>query len=98
MEKFGRSQSTKRFEDTRFLTGQGRYVDSIAPSDALHAFVFRSPVAHAEITALDVSEARDSDGVHAVITVHDLEAAGIEISGHRARILVNLELEAGVFE
>ena len=79
MEKFGRSQSTKRFEDTRFLTGQGRYVDNIAPSDALHAFVFRSPVAHAEITALDVSEARDSDGVHAVITVHDLEAAGIDI-------------------
>lgn len=30
---------------------------------------------------------------------HDvLEAAGIEIGGHRARILVNLELEAGVFE
>ena len=27
-----------------------------------------------------------------------LEAAGIESSGHRARLLVNLELEAGVFE
>jgi len=27
-----------------------------------------------------------------------LEAAGIESCGHRSRILVNLELEAGVFE
>ena len=27
-----------------------------------------------------------------------LEVAGIVSSGHRARILVNLELEAGVFE
>lgn len=32
------------------------------------------------------------------LTHEVLEAAGIEISGHRARILVNLELEAGVFE
>ena len=30
---------------------------------------------------------------------HDvLASAGIEVSGHRARILVNLELEAGVYE
>ena len=32
------------------------------------------------------------------LTHEVLEAAGIEISGHRARILVNLELEAGSFE
>ena len=32
------------------------------------------------------------------LTHEVLEAAGIEISGHRARILVNLELEANVFE
>lgn len=32
------------------------------------------------------------------LTHQVLQAAGIEISGHRSRILVNLELEAGVFE
>ncbi len=42
MEKFGKSQSVKRVEDMRFLTGHGRYVDDIAPESALHAYVFRS--------------------------------------------------------
>ena len=32
------------------------------------------------------------------LTHQVLQAAGIEIPGHRSRILVNLELEAGVFE
>lgn len=80
MEKFGKSQSITRVEDVRFLTGHGRYVDDIAPGDALRAFVFRAPVAHATITALDVSEARAAEGVQAVLTVEDLEAAGMEIN------------------
>ena len=40
MEKFGKSQPVKRVEDVRFLVGQGRYVDDIAPADALNAFFF----------------------------------------------------------
>jgi carbon-monoxide dehydrogenase large subunit len=58
LEKFGKSQSVTRVEDVRFLKGTGRYVDDIAPAHALHGFVFRSPVAHAVITQLDVSAAR----------------------------------------
>ncbi len=77
MEKFGRSQSVRRSEDLRFLTGAGRYVDDTAPQGALHAWFLRSEVAHAEITGLDVSEAREAPGVHAVLTVEDFEAAGI---------------------
>lgn len=80
MEKFGKSQPVKRKEDVRFLTGEGRYVDDIAPQGALHAFVFRSPVAHGVITDLDVSDAREADGVHAVYTAADLEAAGMDIA------------------
>ena len=80
MEKFGKSQSIKRFEDTRLLTGHGRYVDDIVPEGALFTYVFRSPVAHAEITSLDVSDAREADGVRMVLTVDDLEAAGVDIS------------------
>ncbi|MCK0149104.1 xanthine dehydrogenase family protein molybdopterin-binding subunit [Marivita sp. S6314] len=77
MEKFGKSQSVVRTEDVRFLTGQGRYVDDIAPDGALFGYVLRSQVAHAEITTLDVSAARDAEGVHLVLTQEDLEAAGI---------------------
>ena len=77
MEKFGKSQSVKRVEDVRFLTGDGRYVDDVAPESALRAFVFRSPVAHATITKLDVSDAREAPGVHMVVTAQDLADAGI---------------------
>ena len=80
MEKFGKSQPVKRVEDVRFLTGEGRYVDDIAPTDALHAYFFRSPVAHGVITTLDVTDAAEAEGVHAVLTIEDLEAAGMDIS------------------
>jgi carbon-monoxide dehydrogenase large subunit len=80
MEKFGKSQSVKRTEDVRFLIGEGRYVDDIAPAGALHGYFFRSPVAHGVITELDVSDAAEAEGVHLVLTVADLEAAGIDIA------------------
>ncbi|PJE36372.1 xanthine dehydrogenase [Pseudooceanicola lipolyticus] len=80
MEKFGRSQPVKRVEDLRFVTGQGRYVDDIAPEGALFAYFLRSPVAHAEITGLDLDAARQAEGVHLVLTVEDLEAAGIDVA------------------
>jgi len=80
MEKFGKSQPIKRVEDVRFLTGAGRYVDDIAPEGALHAYVFRTSVAHGEITELDVSDAAASDGVHLVFTCADMEAAGVDIA------------------
>ncbi|WP_224815894.1 xanthine dehydrogenase family protein molybdopterin-binding subunit [Hasllibacter sp. MH4015] len=77
MSKFGSSQSVLRFEDTRFLTGEGRYVDDLAPADALHGYVLRSPVAHGEIAALDVDAAREAPGVHLVLTAADLATAGV---------------------
>ncbi len=76
MDKFGKSQPVRRFEDQRFLTGKGRYVDDIAPEGALHAFVFRSPVAHAKITALDVADAAEAEGVKLVLTAADLVGMG----------------------
>ena len=79
MDKFGKSQSTSRVEDQRFLTGQGRYVDDIVPEEALVAFVFRSPVAHAVITELDVSDAAAMDGVKLILTSQDLIDAGVSM-------------------
>ncbi len=78
MEKFGKSQPVKRIEDIRFLTGAGRYVDDTAPKGALYAYFVRSTVAHADITGLDLEEARAADGVHLVVSQADLEAAGIK--------------------
>ena len=80
MDKFGKAQSIRRVEDSRFLTGQGRYVDDIAPEGALYAYFLRSPVAHAVITELDISDASAAEGVHCVLTQADLEAAGMDAS------------------
>ncbi len=80
MDKFGKSQPVKRVEDVRFLTGQGGYVDDTAPKGALHAIFLRSSVAHAEITALDIDEARAAPGVHLVVTAEDLAAAGVDLN------------------
>jgi carbon-monoxide dehydrogenase large subunit len=80
MEKFGKSQPIKRVEDVRFLNGTGRYVDDIVPSGALRAYVLRSTVAHGDITTLDIADARAADGVHMVLTLADLEAAGLNVA------------------
>ena len=61
-----------RREDPALLTGRGRYVDDVAPEGALHAFVVRSPLAHARILSVDVTEAREAPGVVAVYTAADL--------------------------
>ncbi len=79
MEKFGKAQPVTRVEDVRFLTGEGRYVDDIAPKDALFGVFVRSTVAHAEIRSLDVDEARAATGVHLVLTAADIEAAGVQL-------------------
>ncbi|MCK0095417.1 xanthine dehydrogenase family protein molybdopterin-binding subunit [Yoonia sp. F2084L] len=79
MEKFGKSQSVTRVEDVRFLTGQGRYVDDIAPVGALHAYFLRATVAHGEITALDLDDARAMPDVHLIVSADDLVAAGVEL-------------------
>jgi len=77
MSKFGISQPVKRFEDSRFLTGVGKYLDDIAPNDALFAFVLRSNIAHARIIHFDTSSAKDSNGIHLIITAKSLSEAGI---------------------
>ena len=72
MQTFGLSQSVRRTEDPRLLTGRGAYVDDIAPEGALHAYVLRSPVAHGTIATLDVAAAREAEGVDLVLTAADL--------------------------
>jgi carbon-monoxide dehydrogenase large subunit len=76
-----------RKEDRRMLLGRGRFVADLEPrnrSGLLHAAFARSPHAHALIGGIDVAGARESPGVHAVLTAADL--------GH-PRLLATLERE-----
>jgi carbon-monoxide dehydrogenase large subunit len=78
MDKFGKSQPVRRFEDRRFITGQGRYVDDIAPAGSLHAVFLRSQVAHGSLAPVDLSEARQMPGVALALAAEDLAAMGID--------------------
>ena len=79
MQKFGKGQSVGRFEDHRFLTGRGRYIDDITPTGALFAYFLRSSIAHGEITELDVTDAKEMPGVSLVLTADDLETAKLDV-------------------
>ena len=75
--KFGVGQSPKRLEDQVLLSGGGRYTDDVQVEGAAHGFVYRSPIAHGVIAALNVDEARQAPGVLAILTRDELEADGV---------------------
>jgi carbon-monoxide dehydrogenase large subunit len=77
MAKFGLSQSVRRVEDPRLLTGRGSYTDDISLPGQAHGVVLRSPHAHAGITGIDAAAALALPGVLAVITGGELKAAGL---------------------
>jgi carbon-monoxide dehydrogenase large subunit len=62
----------ERLEDLRFLRGRGQFVDDVPITNALHAAILRSPVAHGRIRAIDASSALKKPGVRAVITAADI--------------------------
>ncbi|MCV0396492.1 MAG: xanthine dehydrogenase family protein molybdopterin-binding subunit [Rhizobiaceae bacterium] len=66
-----------RKEDRRFITGAGRYTDDMVVPGMKHAVFVRSPHAHAEITAIDVSAAKAMPGVVGVLTGKEIKADGI---------------------
>ena len=65
-------RSVRRFEDLRFVTGQGQFVDDIATSDGLFAAFLRSPHAHADIIGINTSSATQLKGVFGVYTASDV--------------------------
>src|SRR5699024_11665141 len=66
----GRARTRK--EDARLITGRTRFTDNNCLPGMLHLAMVRSPVAHAKILSVDVTEAKDSPGVIAVLTGADL--------------------------
>jgi carbon-monoxide dehydrogenase large subunit len=77
MEKFAVGQSVPRTEDPRLLTGRGRYLDDARPQQMAHAYILRSPHAHARITAIDPRKATQAPEVLAVFTGADWKASGL---------------------
>jgi aerobic carbon-monoxide dehydrogenase large subunit len=67
-------QSVKRIEDKRFITGKGRYTDDIQLPGMLHAYILRSPHAHARIKSIDTATASKMAGVVKIYTGKDFES------------------------
>ena len=66
-----------REEDLRLLQGRGRYTDDVNALNQAHAYVFRSPIAHADIRSINTTAALNVPGVLAVLTGEDLKARGL---------------------
>jgi carbon-monoxide dehydrogenase large subunit len=66
----------RRKEDYRFVTGQGTYTDDINRPGQLHAYILRSPHAHAAIRSIDTRAAASAPGVEAVFTGADMTGIG----------------------
>src|SRR6201984_3388979 len=74
--KFGIGQPMRRHEDLRLITGRGRYTDDVILPRMTHAFVLRSPVAHAHIKRIDAPAARRMLGGLFVVTGGAVRADG----------------------
>ena len=69
-----------RTEDPGFLTTGAVYTEDVQDerlAGACYLHFVRSTVAHAKINSIDVSAAKDADGVVAVFTGKDLAEAGV---------------------
>jgi CO/xanthine dehydrogenase Mo-binding subunit len=70
--EFGRS--VPRLEARAKVTGRAEYVHNLRLPGMLHGKIFRSTVAHGKLRRLDVSAAREIEGVYAVVTGEDIRA------------------------
>jgi carbon-monoxide dehydrogenase large subunit len=83
-------QPVPRVEDARLLRGLGRFVDDIQLPGMLHAAFVRSPFAHATITHIDASRARELEGVSLVLTAEDIgDLAPIATGLPREEVVAN---------
>ena len=62
-----------RTEDPALLTGGGTFVDNVDIPGAVHVVYVRSQMAHARITDIDISVAKELPGVLGVFTAADID-------------------------
>ena len=72
MREIGRT--IPRLEARAKVTGRAEYVHNMRVPGMLYGKIFRSTVAHGRILGIDVSAARETEGVYAVITGEDIQA------------------------
>jgi len=65
-------RSIPRLEARAKVTGRADYVHNMRVPGMLVAKIFRSTVAHGKILSIDVSAAREIEGVHSVVTGEDI--------------------------
>ena len=64
-------KARRRKEDQHLVTGRTTWTDNLTPPGTLHLAILRSPMAHATITSIDASPARQRPGVVAAFTGRD---------------------------
>jgi carbon-monoxide dehydrogenase large subunit len=72
----GIGASSKRREDVRFLTGNGKYTDDINLRGQAYVHFLRSDIAHGILKSVDTSAAEGMPGVVKIFTGADFEAVG----------------------
>jgi carbon-monoxide dehydrogenase large subunit len=77
MDQFGIGQPVSRFEDARFLRGEGHFIDDLELPGQAHLVLVRSPHAHARIVSIDLGAARKAPGFVAAFTAQDLARDGL---------------------
>jgi carbon-monoxide dehydrogenase large subunit len=75
-----------RREDPRLLTGRGRYTADLVQPGTLQVALYRSPHAHARITRIETTAAKELPGVHLVWT-------GQDVAPRSPGIISEMELE-----
>lgn len=65
-------ESVNRLEDERLLRGEARFIDDVTVPNMAAMAILRSPHAHARITAVDLTEARQFAGVIDAFSAADL--------------------------
>ncbi|HXO03496.1 MAG TPA: xanthine dehydrogenase family protein molybdopterin-binding subunit, partial [Stellaceae bacterium] len=81
MGEFGIGQPVRRFEDRRLLSGLGHFQNDNNLLGQVHAYVLRSPHAHARIRSLDLAPAKAAPGVALIMTGDDLVTAKLGAMG-----------------
>jgi carbon-monoxide dehydrogenase large subunit len=64
-------KTVQRVEDRSLLAGRTEFIDNASLPGMLHCAILRSPHAHARVTRVDVSRARELPGVMAAISGED---------------------------
>nr|VFK13426.1 MAG: xanthine dehydrogenase large subunit [Candidatus Kentron sp. LPFa] len=63
----------KNTDTVLHVRGESQFIDDIpAPEGMLHAAIFSSPIAHGNITKLDVAAVEQAEGIHGVFTAEDI--------------------------